>query len=131
MVFGQLFNSAKNFFGNVGNQISNWMKGPKLAPGGYNYCGPGNPLENGRTKNATDAACKVHDYEYTAFAKNKDNISKADLHRMIRESDHKLVDSIDRSGDSDIGSKLSKFFINGKMKLEDLGFLSPETFVKE
>lgn len=131
MVFGQLFNSAKNFYGTVKNKVSNWMQGPKLAPGGYNYCGPGNPLENGEPKNATDAACKVHDYEYTAFAKNKDKMSKSDLHRMIRESDHKLIDAIDRSGNNDIGAFLSRNLIKAKTRLEDWGIMNPEQFVVE
>jgi len=131
MVFGSIFNSAKNVFGDLKNRVSNWMKGPKLAPGGYNYCGPGNPLENGPAKNATDSACKVHDYEYTAIAKNKDKMSKDDFHRMIRESDHKLIDAIDRSGDSDIGSFLSRNLIKAKTKLEDWGILNPDLFVVE
>lgn len=131
MVFGQLFNSAQNLFGSLKNKVSNWMSGPKLAPGNYRYCGPGNPLENGEPKNATDSACKVHDYEYTALAKNKDKISKNDLHRMIRESDNKLIDSIDRAGDNDLGSTLSKYFIMGKNKLEDWGIMNPEQFVVE
>lgn len=131
MVFGQIFNQAKNAFGSIKNTVSNWMSGPKLAPGGYNYCGPGNPLENGSAKNATDSACKVHDYEYTAMAKNKDKISKNDLHRMIRDSDNRLIDAIDRSGDNDIGSFLSRNFIKAKTKLEDWGLMNPEMFVVE
>lgn len=131
MVFGQIFNAAQNIFGSAKRHFNNWMSGPKLAPGGYNYCGPGNPLENGEPKNATDAACKVHDYEYTAMAKNRDKMSKEDLHRMIRESDHKLIDAIDRSGDNDLGSFLSRNLIKAKTKLEDWGIMNPEQFVVE
>jgi hypothetical protein len=131
MVFGQLFNSAQNLFGSLKNKVTNWMSGATLAPGGYNYCGPGNPLENGSPKNATDSACKVHDYEYTALAKNKDKISKNDLNRMIRESDNKLIDSIDRAGDNDLGALMSKYLIMGKNKLEDWNLLNPDLFVKQ
>jgi hypothetical protein len=58
-------------------------------------------------------------------------MSQEDIKRMVRDSDHKLISSIDQSGNDDIGSRLSKFFINGKMKLEDLGFMSPTQFVTE
>ena len=50
---------------------------------------------------------------------------------MVRDSDHKLISSIDQSGNDDIGSRLSKFFINGKMRLEDLGIMNPNQFVTE
>lgn len=135
MVFGQVFNTIKNkagsFFGAVNHTAKNWMNGFHSAPGYYRYCGDGNPLENGEPINATDSACRVHDYEYSAMAKNKDKISKDDLHRMVRESDNKLVDAINRSGDSDLGSLMSKYMIKGKMKLEDWGLLSPDKFVVE
>ena len=131
MVFGKLFDKAKNLWGNVKNTVSNWMSGKFLAPGGYNYCGPGNPLENGAPKNATDSACQVHDMEYSAIARNTKKMSQEDINRMVRDSDHKLISSIDQSGNDDIGSRMSKFFINGKMKLEDLGIMNPTQFVTE
>ena len=151
MVFGQLLQGAKNFFGNAASSVGNFFgnaantikdtvkknfdrlgsDGAFLAPGGYNYCGPGNPLQNGQPKNGTDAACRVHDYEYSAFAKNKDKLSPDDLKRMVRESDHKLIDAINRSGDNDIGSWGSKALIHGKMKLEDWGILNHNLFVNE
>jgi hypothetical protein len=38
---------------------------PSLTLPGYNYCGPGNKLDNGEPTCATDAACKRHDQAYT------------------------------------------------------------------
>ena len=131
MVFGQILRKAKDFFGSAKKTVTNWMNGHFLAPGGYNYCGPGNPLDNGNPLNKTDSACQVHDMEYSAISKNKNKISKDDLNRMVRDSDHKLISAINNSGDDDLGSKMSKFFINGKMKLEDWGILNPNQFVTD
>jgi hypothetical protein len=110
--------------------IEQWSRGEYHAPGGYNYCGPGTKLDSaGRPINKADSACRVHDYEYEALGKQKGKISQEDFNRMIRESDNKLVDAINRSGQTDIGSQLSKWGIKGKMALEDLGILNRDKFI--
>jgi hypothetical protein len=133
--FSNLGNKAKDFFGNPSNigtlakTAKQWMSGQYHAPGGYNYCGPGTQLNGQKAINGADSACEVHDYEYDAFAKNKDKVSKADLQRMIRDSDNKLINSIEKSGVNDLGSQLSQLAIKAKMKLEDWGVLSPLKFI--
>lgn len=35
-----------------------------MLPGGYRYCGPGNPINNGQPINKLDAICRQHDLCY-------------------------------------------------------------------
>ncbi len=150
MVFGAIGNAIGqafgNTFGNVKNKVSKffgdpnsvatlkktaeqWMSGQYHAPGGYNYCGPGTQLNGQKAINGADSACQVHDYEYEAFKNNRDKTSKEDLTRMIRESDEKLINSIENSGVDDLGAELSKLGIQAKMKLEDWGLMDPMKFI--
>lgn len=131
---GDVYSAVKQKVGDIlptlHKTVSQWAGGEHHAPGGYNYCGPNTKLESaGHPINQVDSACMAHDYEYEALAKNKQSISQADFSRMIRESDHKLVDSIERSGQSDLGALMSKWGIKGKMVLEDLGVLNRDKFV--
>ena len=43
---------------------------------GYNYCGPGNPLENGPPVNELDAISQRHDYCYSKENTNKMIVTK-------------------------------------------------------
>jgi len=127
---GNVYDVVKDNIGSFGKTVSQWTSGQFHAPGGYNYCGPGTKLDNaGNPINKVDSACMVHDYEYDALAKNKSKIIQDDFNRMIRESDQKLVDSINRTGQNDLGALMSKWGIKGKMALEDLGILKREKFV--
>ena len=131
---GDVYNTVKDSVGevwkNLPKTVEQWTSGQYHAPGGYNYCGPGTKLDSaGHPINGADSACMAHDYEYQALAKNKHKISQEDFNRMIRESDHKIVDAIDRTGQSDLGSLMSKWGIKGKMALEDLGILRRDQFV--
>ena len=131
---GDVYHTVKQKVGEIlptlPKTISQWASGQYHAPGGYNWCGPGTRLDSaGQPINTVDSACMAHDYEYDRLAKNKHTISQRDFDRMIRESDTKLVESIDRSGQGDLGALLSKWGIKGKMALEDLGILSRERFV--
>jgi hypothetical protein len=129
-VYSTIKDSAGDIMKNLPKTINQWASGQYHAPGGYSYCGPGTKLDSaGRPINKADKACMAHDYEYEALAKNKHKITQEDFNRMIRESDQKLVDSIDRSGQSDLGALMSKWGIKGKMALEDLGILPREKFV--
>lgn len=133
--FGDLYDTAKSTLGNVYDTVKttvkNWSEGKFLAPNGYNYCGPGNPLDNGEPKNASDASCRNHDIEYDRFRKLKDKgqISDAELKTLVRESDDRLISNLRKAPDRDLGSYLSEMGIRGKKFAEDLGLLSPEKFV--
>lgn len=110
--------------------ISQWSNGEYHAPGGYNWCGPNTKTASaGQPINGVDSACMAHDLEYEALARNKNQISQDDFNRMIRESDHKIVNSIEQSGQTDLGALMSKWGIKGKMALEDLGILRRDQFV--
>ncbi len=131
---GNVYNTVKDKVGEIlptlGKTVSQWASGQYHAPGGYNWCGPGTKInEAGQPINAVDSACMAHDLEYDALAKNRNKISQDDFNRMIRESDEKLIDSINRSGQTDIGAHLSKWGIKGKMILEDLGILNRDKFI--
>jgi hypothetical protein len=130
---GDLWDSAKksvtNIYDTVKETAGNWLSGKYLAPGGYNYCGPGNPLDNGEPKNASDALCRQHDMDYSNFAKQRDKLTKDELKNLIRESDDRLVAGLQAQTDRDLGSRLAEYGIRAKQKLEDWGLLSPDKFV--
>lgn len=129
-IYHSLKDSAGDILKNLPKTVAQWTSGQYHAPGGYNYCGPGTKLDSaGNPINKADSACRTHDYEYEALAKNKHKVSQEDFNRMIRESDSKLVESIERSGVDDLGSTMSKWGIKGKMWAEDLGILKRDQFV--
>ena len=49
---------------------------------GYNYCSPGNPLDNGNPVNELDAICQRHDYCYSKPGVNKNDCDKVMLNEM-------------------------------------------------
>lgn len=121
---------ATNVYEGVKKTASNWLSGKYLAPGGYNYCGPGNPIDNGEPINASDALCRQHDLDYERFATmRKEGTDKEELKRLIRESDDRLVSGLQQTTDRDVGSRLAEYGIRAKKKLEDWGLLDPEKFV--
>lgn len=129
-----LWDSAKqkvtNLYEGVKQTASNWLSGKYLAPGGYRYCGPGNPINNGEPINASDALCRQHDIDYENFASMREQgTSKDELKRLIRESDDRLVSGLQQTTDRDLGSRLAEYGIRAKKKLEDWGVLDPEKFV--
>jgi hypothetical protein len=132
---GDLWDSASKKVSNVYHTIkdtaSNWLSGKYLAPGGYRYCGPGNPLENGEPINESDSLCRQHDQDYANFATMRDQgkVTKDELKRLIRESDDRLVSGLQQTKDRDLGSRLSEYGIRTKKALEDWGILNPEKFV--
>ena len=66
---------------------------------GYNYCGPGNPLDNGAPTNELDAICQRHDYCYS-----KENTNKNDC-------DKTMLNEMKNSKSSTIGEKINKYLI--------------------
>jgi hypothetical protein len=130
-----LYNSAKqkvtNIYEGAKKTASDWLSGRYMAPGGYNYCGPHNPLDNGEPINASDALCRQHDIDYDNFAKlrSQGKVEKDELKRLIRESDDRLVSGLQQTTDRDIGSRLAEYGIRAKKMLEDWGVLDPERFV--
>ena len=126
-----IFNTVKNTVGNVASTVKEWAKGPHLAPGGYRYCGPQNPLDNGEPINASDSACRQHDIDYDRFRKEKDRgrINDKELRDLVRESDDRLIGNLQKSSGRDLGSYLSELGIRAKKKAEDWGIISPEQFV--
>ena len=66
---------------------------------GYNYCGPGNPLDNGKPVNELDAICDRLDYCYSKPGINKNDCDKVMLNEMKT------------SKSATLGEKLSKYLI--------------------
>ena len=130
--FSDIFSSVKNkvtsIYDTVKETASNWLSGKYLAPG-YSYCGPGNALDAGEPRNASDALCRQHDIDYSNFAKQKEKLTKDELNNLVRESDDRLVSGLQSLKDRDFGSYLSEYGIRAKKTLENLGFLSPDKFV--
>lgn len=131
---GDLWSSVKqkatSIYDTAKETASNWLSGKYLAPG-YSYCGPGNALNAGEPRNASDALCRQHDIDYSNFAKVKGKSSKEEMNALIRESDNRLVSGLQSLKDRDIGSHLAEYGIRAKKKLEDWGILSPDRFVVE
>ena len=131
---GSLWDSVKkkasSIYDTAKETASNWLSGKYLAPG-YSYCGPGNALDAGEPRNASDALCRQHDIDYSNFAKQKDKLTKDELKNLVRESDDRLISGLQSLKDRDVGSRLAEYGIRAKQKLEDWGLLSPERFVTE
>ena len=129
-----IWDSAKkkvtSVYDTVKETASNWLSGKYLAPG-YSYCGPGNALDAGEPRNASDALCRQHDIDYSNFAKQKDKLTKDELKNLVRESDDRLVSGLQSLSDRDVGSRLAEYGIRAKKALEDWGVLSPDRFVVE
>lgn len=131
---GSLWNSAKSIgVGGLIHTAKNWSQGFYSAPGKYNYCGPGNRLDNGEPTNASDMGCRQHDLDYSNFAreKRKGNLSEQETKTLVRESDHRLINHLQAQPDRDIGSYASEYGIRMKTLLEDVGLLDPLKFVSE
>tara|TARA_R110002126_G_scaffold103952_1_gene237185 strand:+ start:5612 stop:6028 length:417 start_codon:yes stop_codon:yes gene_type:complete len=134
--FSDLFQSAKtglsDIYDTAKQTITNFSQGKFLAPGGYKYCGPGNALDEGEPKNASDSYCRQHDIDYSNFAKLKDQgkLGGSELKALVRESDDRLISSLQKEKERDLGSYLSEMGIRAKKFAEDWGILSPEQFVK-
>ena len=79
------------------NYYHYYKKGLTLP--GYNYCGPGNPLDNGKPVNELDAICERHDYCYSKPGINKNDCDKVMLNEMKT------------SKSATLGEKLSKYLI--------------------
>lgn len=129
---GSLWNSAKSIgLGGLIHTAKNWSQGFFSAPGKYNYCGPGNSLDNGEPTNASDAACRQHDIDYSNFAREhgKGNLGHGEVRNLVRESDQRLISNLQQEQDRDIGSYASEYGIRAKNVLEDLGLLDPMKFV--
>lgn len=131
---GSLWNAAKNIgVGGLFHTAKNWSQGFYSAPGTYNYCGPGNSLNNGEPTNASDAACRQHDIDYGNFAKErrKGNLTDQEARELVRESDARLIQGLQQSENRDLGSYASEYGIKFKTLLEDVGLLDPMKYVVE
>jgi len=131
--FSDLYERGKSFIKNTVDSakqtLSNWSKGVFTAPGGYKYCGPGNSLNAGEPKNASDSLCRQHDIDYSNFAKAK--VKGKELADLVRESDNRLITGLQKTPDRDVGSYLSEYGIRAKNALENWGIIKPDMFVTE
>lgn len=140
MVFGQIKQRVKGAFKQASDYISSKVKqlkdrGSTLLTGG-NYCGPFNSLEDDYIAqnppvNNIDKSCMAHDFDYKRIGENRKSgkISDAESRKLVRESDERLLNNIDRYKYEDGKmSYLSRLGIKAKNKLEDLGILDPNTF---
>ena len=64
---------------------------------GYNYCGPGNPLDNGPPTNELDEICREHDIAYTYGNKE--------------EADAKMLERLSKHTGKTIGEKAAKSLV--------------------
>lgn len=126
-LFDWISDKVSNVYNGIRETASNWLKGRYLAPGGYRYCGPGNPLENGEPINESDNLCRQHDRDYEAMKLLKDRSQLTNT--LIRDSDNRLVQGLQSLKNRDLGSHLSEWGIRTKNKLEDWGLLDHSRFI--
>ena len=102
--------------------LSTWLfplSMPNLTLPGFNYLGPGNPLDNGEPTNNADRIARDHDFEYSTATSPED----------IRRSDRKAI--IRFLGDRDLlgpsfGGTVGAIGIGAKYALESFtGVLYP------
>lgn len=103
-----------------------------------NFIGPGTQvqqrLERGdQPVNAADRCALIHDLEYEAIARNRNQISQADFDRVVRESDDKLLQCLQETTDRNLLGRIAPYiassFIQGKERLENLGLLGRSYFI--
>jgi len=134
--FSDIYNKVKtgvsSLYEGAKKTITDVSKGFYSAPGGYKYCGPGNPITREYIRdnppiNASDAKCMQHDIDYENFKKT--GVKGKELADLVRESDNRLVEGLQKESDRNIGSYFSEYGIRAKKALEDWGILKPEQFV--
>jgi hypothetical protein len=141
MVFNYIRKKVKGAFNDIAGQVGKAFqyvkdRGTTLLTDS-NYCGPFNSLSpeyiaNNPPRNKVDASCMAHDKDYENIARNRDTgkISQDEAKKLIRESDDRLLNNIDRfRGEAPYTSKVSELGIRGKKFLEDIGILNPNQFV--
>lgn len=140
MVFGAIKKRVKGAFKDLSTAVTNKVKelkdrGTTLLTGG-NYCGPFNSLDpdylaKNPPVNNIDKGCMFHDLDYQRIGQNRKagKISDDEARKLVRESDERLLNNIDRYKNEDSKmSYLSMLGIKAKNKLEDLGLLDPNAF---
>ena len=131
-IFDKVKTGVSSLYEGAKKTITDVSKGFYSAPGGYRYCGPGNPITREYIRdnppiNASDAKCMQHDIDYENFKKT--GVKGKELADLVRESDNRLVEGLQKESDRNIGSYFSEYGIRAKKALEDWGILKPEQFV--
>lgn len=131
-IFDKVKTGVSSLYEGAKKTITDVSKGFYSAPGGYKYCGPGNPITREYIRdnppiNASDAKCMQHDIDYENFKKT--GVKGKELADLVRESDNRLVEGLQKESDRNIGSYFSEYGIRAKKALEDWGILKPEQFV--
>lgn len=122
---GKLIDKAKGEF-------KKFKENPIGYFGNYNYCGPYTDLSKDRpAKNATDAVCKVHDYDYNDIqkARKEGKLDDKGTKEAVRKADQKMLDSLKQVKDKGLKDKVVELAIKAKTKAEDIGLLKPKQFV--
>jgi hypothetical protein len=100
-----------------------------LFTSSYSYCGPGNPLDNGKPINGTDDICREHDYAYDKYLNdpNKKDIGirNADLRMINKLDDHYNNNYNNITWGEVIGNRVARAGIKTKMLLEDYMYGAP------
>jgi len=131
-IYNKVRSGVSSVYEGVKKTVGDFSKGFYSAPGGYRFCGPGNPITREYIRdnppiNAADARCMQHDIDYENFKKT--GVKGKELADLVRESDNRLVEGLQSQKDRDVGSYFSEYGIRAKKQLEDWGILKPDQFV--
>lgn len=134
--FSDLYDKAKKTIGNVVDQIKD--RGTAFFTGS-NYIGPFNRLDDEylRTHPPTDEADKhalTHDLDYSRIARERDkgNVSRDEANRLIRESDQRFLNGMNKNFWSNPwGATLGHLGISLKNALEDKYGIDRNLFVRQ
>jgi hypothetical protein len=131
-IYDKVKTGVSSLYEGAKKTITDVSKGFYSAPGGYRYCGPGNPITREYIRdnppiNESDRRCLQHDLDYENFKKT--GVKGKELADLVRDSDTRLVEGLQSQKDRDVGSYFSEYGIRAKKALEDWGLLKPEQFV--
>ena len=116
---------------------SDWKGGEMHMPS-YNYMGPGTDskgrIEKGiLPSNKTDASAMKHDETFRALGerKKKENLSDRQVRDLVRQADNDFINELGSYDDEKelFGNRVGRFIIRAKTIADDLGMLSPESFL--
>jgi len=117
----------------------------KLFGQRHNFTGPGTQVKlrerlgapYNTPVNDLDACSRSHDLSFTSIGESLKNgsINRDQMKKLVRVADKKYIDCANSANASNMGETAEKMIaaqiIKGKMALEDIGVMNPESFIKD
>jgi hypothetical protein len=132
----QLYHGAVDKVGHVLKTIQD--RGATLLTGTH-YVGPFNRLDteyliSHPPTDKVDESALAHDFDYSRIAATRDagKINHSEAKKLIRESDERFIENTRKHHHANPwAATLGRLGIQFKNKLEDIGWLNPNSFVTQ